>query len=80
MSNDSWRENALCRQTDPEAFFPEPGESTAQAKQTCMACVVRTSCLDYALDTGQAHGIWGGHGSTELRRLIQARRAATQAA
>ena len=28
----AWQERALCAQTDPEAFFPEKGGSTREAK------------------------------------------------
>ena len=44
-----WHERALCAQTDPEAFFPEKGGSTREAKRVCMACEVRAECLEYAL-------------------------------
>ncbi|MFE7237241.1 WhiB family transcriptional regulator [Streptomyces sp. NPDC057580] len=80
MSDDTWRENALCRQTDPEIYFPERGGSTRDAKETCLACEVRTSCLEYALDSGQNYGVWGGVNERELRRLHRARRAATKTA
>ena len=29
----TWQERALCAQTDPEAFFPEKGGSTREAKK-----------------------------------------------
>lgn len=58
----SWREEAACRGMDPDLFFPERGESTAEAKAVCRACLVRTPCLDEALaeDPGRDRGIWGG--------------------
>ncbi|MBV8345986.1 MAG: WhiB family transcriptional regulator, partial [Mycolicibacterium sp.] len=31
-SDEQWQERALCAQTDPEAFFPEKGGSTREAK------------------------------------------------
>ncbi|MDQ1708663.1 MAG: WhiB family transcriptional regulator, redox-sensing transcriptional regulator, partial [Frankiaceae bacterium] len=37
----SWQESALCAQTDPEAFFPEKGGSTREAKRICVGCDVR---------------------------------------
>ena len=46
----SWQERALCAQTDPEAFFPEKGGSTREAKRVCLSCEVRQECLEYALD------------------------------
>ena len=45
----SWQERALCAQTDPEAFFPEKGGSTREAKRVCLSCEVRAECLEYAL-------------------------------
>jgi WhiB family redox-sensing transcriptional regulator len=29
-----WQDRALCAQTDPEAFFPEKGGSTREAKKS----------------------------------------------
>ncbi|MSX47926.1 MAG: WhiB family transcriptional regulator, partial [Actinobacteria bacterium] len=43
----SWQERSLCAQTDPEAFFPEKGGSTREAKRVCMSCDVRSECLEY---------------------------------
>lgn len=40
---DQWQDKALCAQTDPEAFFPEKGGSTREAKKICLGCEVRTS-------------------------------------
>ncbi|MFG3136061.1 WhiB family transcriptional regulator [Streptomyces sp. NPDC048211] len=80
MSTKSWRDDALCRQTDPDLFMPEVGGTTTPAKRVCMACPVRRQCLNYAVDAEERWGIWGGLGQQELRRLIRARRAKTEAA
>jgi WhiB family redox-sensing transcriptional regulator len=64
-----WQERALCAQTDPEAFFPEKGGSTREAKRVCMACEVRVQCLDYALENDERFGIWGGLSERERRRV-----------
>src|SRR5680860_312579 len=45
----SWQDRALCAQTDPEAFFPEKGGSTREAKKVCTSCEVRSECLDLSL-------------------------------
>ena len=84
-----WRDDALCRDTDPALFFPvgTTGNALVQidhAKRTCGECSVSSSCLDFALDTNQDAGVWGGLGEEE-RRVIRrqraaARRAARQAA
>lgn len=65
----SWQTDALCSQTDPEAFFPEKGGSTRDAKRICSACEVRDECLEYALQNDERFGIWGGLSERERRKL-----------
>ena len=64
-----WQERALCAQTDPEAFFPEKGGSTREAKRVCLTCDVRGDCLEYALQNDERFGIWGGMSERERRKL-----------
>lgn len=64
-----WQEKALCAQTDPEAFFPEKGGSTREAKRVCSSCEVRAECLEYALENDERFGIWGGLSERERRRM-----------
>ena len=72
ISDDQWQERALCAQTDPEAFFPEKGGSTREAKRICSGCEVRAECLEYALAHDERFGIWGGLSERERRRLKKA--------
>lgn len=65
----TWQDRALCAQTDPEAFFPEKGGSTREAKRVCRSCEVRSECLEYALQHDERFGIWGGLSERERRRL-----------
>jgi WhiB family transcriptional regulator, redox-sensing transcriptional regulator len=65
----SWQERALCAQTDPEAFFPEKGGSTRDAKKVCVSCEVRGDCLEYALEHDERFGIWGGLSERERRKF-----------
>jgi len=65
----AWQERALCAQTDPEAFFPEKGGSTREAKKVCTRCDVRAECLEYALAHDERFGIWGGLSERERRKL-----------
>ncbi len=65
----SWQDQALCAQTDPEAFFPEKGGSTREAKRICVGCEVKQECLEYALMQDERFGIWGGLSERERRRL-----------
>jgi WhiB family transcriptional regulator, redox-sensing transcriptional regulator len=69
QNQQDWQERALCAQTDPEAFFPEKGGSTREAKRICAGCEVRAECLEYALTFDERFGIWGGLSERERRRL-----------
>ncbi|MFC8491824.1 WhiB family transcriptional regulator [Streptomyces sp. NPDC057235] len=66
---DAWSLDGLCAETDPEAFFPDRGGSTREAKKICGACNVRYECLEYALTHDETFGIWGGLSERERRRL-----------
>jgi WhiB family redox-sensing transcriptional regulator len=63
-----WMLEARCLDADPEAFFPEKGGSTREAKRICAACPVRDECLEYALENDERFGIWGGLSERERRR------------
>lgn len=65
----AWQSDSLCAQTDPEAFFPEKGGSTRDAKKICGSCEVRSQCLEYALENDERFGIWGGLSERERRKL-----------
>ena len=65
----AWQSESLCAQTDPEAFFPEKGGSTRDAKKICGSCEVRAECLEYALQNAERFGIWGGLSERERRKL-----------
>ena len=70
VDSHAWRVLALCAQTDPEAFFPEKGGSTREAKRVCLSCEVRVKCLDWALANNERFGIWGGLSERERRRVM----------
>jgi WhiB family redox-sensing transcriptional regulator len=79
-----WRSLAQCRDTDPDLFFPVGTtglalDQIAAAKTVCMGCAARQDCLDYALDSHQDSGVWGGL-SEEERRVIRRERAAARKA
>ena len=73
-----WRHHAICREADPELFFPigssGPGLTQVEAaKVVCRRCPVVQDCLSWAIETGQDSGVWGGTSEDERRAL--ARRA-----
>lgn len=72
-----WRSKAACRDEDPELFFPigDTGPALVQieeAKQVCRTCPVAVECLEWALETAQEAGVWGGTSEDE-RRLMRKR-------
>ena len=67
-------ELAACRDHDPELFFPVGAhgpalEQLAAAKAVCGTCPLRAACLDWALETGQEAGVWGGTGEDDRRAM-----------
>ncbi|WP_309235591.1 WhiB family transcriptional regulator [Streptomyces sp. TRM64462] len=66
---------ALCAQTGPELFFPEPGSSTREAKLLCGGCEVRGACLEYALAHDERFGVWGGLSEQERHALKRRRQS-----
>lgn len=70
----AWMDTALCAEVGGDLWFPEKGDPVRPAKQVCMACEVRTQCLDYAIDNNISHGVWGGLSEKRRRELRSARR------
>jgi WhiB family redox-sensing transcriptional regulator len=76
-----WQSFAACRGEDASYFYaPNYFEKRAQknareavAKRYCARCPVREECLEYAMATGETHGIWGGLNEMERRRLARHR-------
>ncbi|MGI8532307.1 MAG: WhiB family transcriptional regulator [Geodermatophilaceae bacterium] len=78
-----WRHRAICRDGDPELFFPIGNTGPAllqieQAKAVCRRCPVTQDCLTWALETGQDAGVWGGLSEDE-RRALKRRTARSRA-
>jgi WhiB family redox-sensing transcriptional regulator len=79
-----WRHRAACLDEDPELFFPIGNTGPAllqieEAKAVCRRCPVMETCLQWALESGQDAGVWGGMSEDERRALkrrnARARRA-----
>lgn len=69
-----WREQALCRQSDPEAWWPEIlnnhlPKASVQALGVCRTCTVRPYCVEEGWD--ERWGIWGGYTASQ-RELLRA--------
>lgn len=74
----AWQERGACNDHPADVFFPKRGESTKPAKVVCATCPVRRECLDFAIDEGITHGVWGGLSELERRSIRRTtRRRAT---
>jgi WhiB family redox-sensing transcriptional regulator len=67
----SWRVNSACQGLDPDIFYPESEDNCDQAIAICESCHVRIACLNYALETREKQGVWGGASARERRRLLR---------
>ena len=78
-----WQLRAACRGPQASVFFPPPyvekrdekRRRELRAKDICAACSVQPDCLQYALNIGEQHGIWGGLNEVERRELLLLRTA-----
>lgn len=61
-------------------FFPERGRLLVEDKAMCYTCKSRAACLDYAIDSKQLFGIWGGMSERQRRKLRTTRRDKGQSA
>jgi WhiB family redox-sensing transcriptional regulator len=57
-----WHDDAACRSMGADLFFSERGDIrwVAEAKAVCATCDVVEECLQWAIDTGSRHGVFGG--------------------
>jgi WhiB family redox-sensing transcriptional regulator len=67
-----WVVDAACADADPSLFFVDHGKPASEAKAICAGCPVCDACLDFALQTKERFGIWGG--LSERQRQAEARR------
>lgn len=73
-----WRHKAACREEEPELFFPIGNTGPAlmqidEAKRVCQDCDMTEVCLNWAIETGQDAGVWGGLNEDERRSLKRKR-------
>lgn len=74
MKTENWFSKAACKGKDTDFFYPEPGtigygKAVTAAKAVCNLCVVKSNCLDYAIENDEAFGIWGGFLPKERRKI-----------
>jgi hypothetical protein len=55
-----WQDNAACKGKPTAWWYPEQGQTTAQAKAVCVRCTVQLECSNYAADNRETTGMWAG--------------------
>ena len=72
-----WQAEAACKGVDVSVFYHPEGERGAAkanrdnaAKEVCLRCIVRTACLEYALEAREAYGVWGGTTEEERDEML----------
>lgn len=64
-----WVKQGACRK-DPDAMYPGTFAAEIEnAKAICRTCPVIDRCLQWALETGEQWGVWGGLSEDERRSL-----------
>lgn len=70
-----WRDDAQCREIGTDLFYPNDGDrwTALMAKGLCVRCPVRHECLEFALETCEPEGIWGGMSPRERMAMRRAK-------
>ncbi|MGZ4610443.1 MAG: WhiB family transcriptional regulator [Actinomycetes bacterium] len=63
---------ALCAQSDPEAWFPENKARSKDARKLCEGCPLIVPCAEYAAKH-RPSGVWGGQFRDARGRLTDER-------
>lgn len=76
INPDDWKTMGICASPDlnQDVFFDQDKIKIEFAKQICELCVVRETCLEFALTTREEHGVWGGKDESERREIHKRRR------
>ena len=80
MARTDWQAEAVCRDLDTELFFPASESDAGPAQAVCATCPVAEACLEFAIETRQTSGVFGGLTPTERRRLVRRRQKAARKA
>jgi WhiB family redox-sensing transcriptional regulator len=67
-----WAVYSACRDADPEVFFASTRADERDALAVCDACAVADQCLEFAIETRERFGVWGGTNERERRKMLRA--------
>ena len=65
--------DAACHGAHTTLFFPVSDTYADAARAICATCPVAEQCLEYAIETHQPDGVWGGMTGIERHRLVRRR-------
>lgn len=60
LTPEPWMRHAACLDHDPDLGYDYGRWGEREAKAVCRGCDVRVPCLNYALQTADRWGVWGG--------------------
>ena len=67
-----WAVYSACREADPEIFFAATRADERAALAVCNTCAVADQCLQFATETRERFGVWGGTNERERRKMLRA--------
>jgi len=65
------RPDRACNGVDPKVFYPKHASRNAEPIAICNRCPHRQPCLDWAIETRQNFGVWGGTSAEERQAMIR---------
>ena len=80
MARTDWQAEAVCRDLETDIFFPVSEADAGPAREVCATCPVAEACLEFAIETRQTNGVFGGLTPTERHRLVRRRQKAARKA
>ncbi|UVK63515.1 WhiB family transcription factor [Mycobacterium phage Aegeus] len=76
----NWQQDAVCKEIDPDLFFPDRGNGASTPRRICKEwCPVRRECLEAAMAEEHGYcrslryGVRGGMSPTERSELAEER-------
>ena len=67
-----WAVYSACRDADAELFFAKTRANERAALAVCSTCPVVEECLEFALETRERFGVWGGTHERDRRKMLRA--------
>ncbi len=67
-----WMERALCRDSDPDSFFPSSARQPNVAIALCLRCPVKQECFEFGM--GEKFGVWGGTSENDRKKIRRLQR------